>query len=57
MSPCLPEFTLEVMWVTSIFLDLIIDDGREEEAFVLFLCPEILLILESGAKIPGRKDT
>lgn len=45
------------MCVTSIFLDLTAGEGREEEAFAFFLCSEALLILERGAKIPGREDT
>lgn len=51
-----PEFTLEVMCVTSIFLDLTKGEDRVEELRKeLFLRSEALLILERGAKIPGEK--
>lgn len=45
------------MRVTSIFLDLPEDRGREEEILAFFLFSEALLILERGAKIPVREDT
>lgn len=51
-----PEFTLEVMCVTSTFLDLTKgEDCTEELRTELFLWSEALLILERGAKIPGEK--